>query len=253
MPRIRFNRADSGYGTQAVRHLPNEGASLGVQRLEFLHLHRCDAYSHGVRPVFDPKPHRGKVLVPRIASLNLDGAVHLSEQTGALKDFGVVRRQHAAFARADRLAALQTPGGDVSDTAARHPFVAGAVSVRAILYNGDTGLIAQRHQRIHITDIAPQMDSDNGFRVLGDPPPHILHVDQQGSRVNLAKDGFRHQHQRWGNRTYPGVGGADDLIAGAHAESEHGAVYRCRAAIERYRKLGIVPVAPHLLKRLHYG
>ena len=205
-----------------------------------------------MRPVFDAKPHRGDVLVLQIAPFNLDGAVHLSEQTSAFEDCGVVRRQHAAFTGADRLAALQTPGADVSDAAAGSAFVAGAVGVRTILYDWDAALVAQRHQRVHVAHIAPQMHRDYGFRPISNSPPHILHVNQQGSRVDLAEDGFRHQRQRRRNRTYPGVGGADDLIAGAHAEREHGAVDRRRAVDERYREASVVSVAPHLLKRLHH-
>ena len=91
---------------------------------------------------------------------------------------GVVGHDHATVAEAaevlGRVEAQDSPGGR---STRRAPLVLRTDRLRRVLDHDEAGLLGDRHDRVHVGDLAVEVHGDDGAGLLGDRRRDVLGVE----------------------------------------------------------------------------
>src|SRR5262249_44728082 len=86
----------------------------------------------------------GPIALPRVTVEPVE-----AHQLDTLSVVLALRRDHAAFARSDRLRRVEAEGGEVTHRPHRAPLVAGRKGMRSVLDDGETARLGQFEDRLH--------------------------------------------------------------------------------------------------------
>ena len=150
------------------------------------------------------------------------GAV-VAQPAQARGELGVVGGDRAAVAEgAEVLAGIEAPGDGVAMGAEALALIAGAMGLGGVLDDPQAMAAGDGEDGVQVGGLAVEVHRDQGAGAGGDGGRDACRVNVKGARVRLHRDrggaGLGHR-QPGGNE---GVGGDDDLVAGADVAGAQG-------------------------------
>src|SRR5437867_149076 len=121
----------------------------------------------------------------------------------------------SAFAGGEIFARLKGEGAQIADGAGGAVVVARAMGVGGVFDDSQLVLLGDRHDRIHVGDLAGEMDGNDGAGATCDSGLDGARIDVEGFNVDVREDGDGVGFDDGGGGREKGVGRDDHLILGA--------------------------------------